>query len=246
MTYLFAPIAVDFNQNENSNIAGKIKLLGGNSGNLVWFESVRKTIKYDFMGQQLSDDMKTSNIVFPMANQINVRDSVLEFYALHTKNYDGRITMIGLGAQLTKELNTPKKLVAALPQKRKHALKELSSRTETIGVRGSITAECLDLMGITNYRVIGCPSFYMKCDTKAYSKKASADKLCVSWGSVDYVREQYVREFFRRSIPRGGEDILLLQAMDDFPRVLYEDAPLLERHIKSRYPDIWGGSTPMK
>lgn len=238
MTYLFAPMMVELSPNRNIGIVKKIRQLGGNTGNLIWFESIKRNIKYDFIGQRLSPDMGISNIVFPMANQINVQDKSLEFYSLQTKDYHGRVTMIGLGAQLTKELSTPKKLVAALPQEQKNALKELSSRTEIMGIRGSITAECLELMGIRNYRIIGCPSFYMKCDEGGDIFKASADKLCVSWGSVDYAKEQYVREFFRRNSSTGGGDILLLQAMDDFPRTLYEGANLLDRHIKSRYPDI--------
>lgn len=36
----------------------------------------------------------------------------------------------------------------------------MSERTNTIGVRGAFTAECLDLMGIHNYRIIGCPSMF--------------------------------------------------------------------------------------
>ncbi|MCM1441752.1 MAG: polysaccharide pyruvyl transferase family protein [Roseburia sp.] len=238
MVYLIAPIVWNAGQNWDRNIETKIHHLGGNTGNLVWFEAVRRKIRYDMIGQSPFSDMGIKNIIFPMANQINIQDKFLESWCLRIKDYHGRITMIGLGAQLTDELNTPKKLVAALPQEQKWALKELGSRTETIGIRGSITAECLELMGITNYRVIGCPSFYMKCDAKAFSKKVTADKLCVSWGSVDYAREQYVREFFRHNASNGGGDILLLQAMDDFPRTLYEGIPLLERHIKSRYPDI--------
>ena len=37
----------------------------------------------------------------------------------------------------------------------------MSERTNTIGVRGAFTAECLDLMGIHNYRIIGCPSMFV-------------------------------------------------------------------------------------
>lgn len=67
-------------------------------------------------------------------------------------------------------------------------------------------------------------------------KSATVDKLCVSWGSSDFHKEQFIRELFRCSAKEG--DILLLQALDDFPRTLFEDAKLMKRHIESRYPDI--------
>ena len=35
-----------------------------------------------------------------------------------------------------------------------------AERAVSLGVRGEFTAECLEVMGIKNYRIIGCPSFY--------------------------------------------------------------------------------------
>lgn len=238
MIYLFAPIVWNASQDENIDAVTRIQLVGGNTGNIVWFEAARRNMRHDYVDTHLPNDVRITNIIIPMANQLNVQDESLEFCSSQIKNYHGRVTMVGLGAQLTDELNTPRKLMAALPQERKNILKELSFRTETIGIRGSITAECLELMGITNYRIIGCPSFYLRCDTEKPDKRVAADKICVSWGSVNYAKEQYVREFFRRNSSTEKGDILLLQAMDDFPRTLYEGANLLERHIKSRYPDI--------
>lgn len=237
MVFLFAPIEVNPDLNEINDITTKIAYLGGNTGNIVWFEAVRKSIKHDFVGRRYSNNSRINNIVLPMANQINIWDQSLEWYLESIEGYHGRVTVIGLGVQLTDELNTPKKLVNALPQERKNALKELSYRTESFGIRGSITAESLDLMGIKNYTIIGCPSFYMKHSIEeGYNKKATSEKLCVNWGSNDYVKEQFVREFFRCNAEEG--DCLILQAMDDFPKTLNEGEHLLEKHIKSRYPDL--------
>lgn len=238
MTHIFSTIAVDINQNETADVSDKVWRAGGNTGNIVWFESVRRSIKYESVGVYPDSDAEITNIVIPMANQIHAADHSLESWITYLEAYKKcRVTMIGLGAQLTAELNTPKKLVAALSYEQKNSLKELASRAESIGIRGSITAECLDLMGVKNYRVIGCPSFYLSCmDDTRDDKAASADRLCVSWGSVDYVKEQHIREFFRHNAKEG--DVLLLQAMDDFPRTLYEGARLEERHIKRLYPDM--------
>lgn len=240
MIHIFPTVEVRSSEYENKELSDKVQLAGGNTGNIVWFESVRRSIKYDSMGLYPNRDTEEINIVIPMANQIHATDNSLESWIPHLRAFNSgryRVTMIGLGAQLTSELNTPKKLVGALPYIRKDALKELAERTESIGIRGSITAECLELMGIRNYRIIGCPSFYLNnVEERGDYKKATSDKLCVSWGSFDYHKEQYVREFFRRNAKDG--DILLLQAMDDFPKTLYEEAKLLRRHVKSRYPDI--------
>lgn len=240
MTHIFSTIAVNIDQNETMNVSDKVWRAGGNTGNIVWFESVRRSIKYESIGVYSESDVEITNIVIPMANQIHAADNSLESWIeyLETYNYKKcRVTMIGLGAQLTAELNTPKKLVAKLSYEQKNALKKLALRAESIGIRGSITAECLELMGIKNYRIIGCPSFYINDGgDRGNGRKATADKLCVSWGSVDYKREQFVREFFRHNAKDG--DALLLQAMDDFPRTLYEGARLEERHMKRCYPDM--------
>lgn len=240
MTHIFSTIAENINQCTDLSISDKIWYAGGNTGNIVWFESIRRSIIYGSIGVDPKPDAVITNIVLPMANQIHVADKSLESWAAHlrTGKYNGcRVTMIGLGAQLTPDLNTPKKLVAELSRAQKNALKELSSRTESIGIRGSITAECLEQMGIKNYRIIGCPSFYLDdVGSRGHDRKAAADRICVSWGSVDYRKEQFVREFFRFNVRQG--DILLLQAMDDFPRTLYEGAVLEKRHIGRCYPDM--------
>lgn len=75
--------------------------------------------------------------------------------------------MIGLGAQSSKIFSTPQKLVSlgVRPNKIKvEFFEKLSERTNTFGIRGEFTAECLDLMGIHNYRIIGCPSMFMNLD----------------------------------------------------------------------------------
>ena len=71
MTYIFSMIALNVNQKKTLKVADKIWHLGGNTGNIVWFESVRRSIKYDFMGGCPNLDSETINIVLPMANQIH-------------------------------------------------------------------------------------------------------------------------------------------------------------------------------
>ncbi len=238
MVYLYTPIELNINQMENVTITEKVRCTGHNTGNIVWFEAVRRGISYDLMGKKIPADCVVDNIVIPMANHVQPSDHTLEGLYHNLKPHIGkcRLTMIGLGAQLKGELNTPKKLVASLSPQFKHILKELSLHTESIGIRGSVTAECLELIGIRNYRIIGCPSFYTEFNIE-YNTKKSPDRFCVNWsGGQKSSKEQFVREFFRNNAMRG--DILLLQTMSDFPRTLYEGVHLEERHIRSCYPDI--------
>ena len=225
---------------EDATITEKIKCTGNNTGNIVWFEAVRRSIKHDLIGKKIPMDCGVKNIVIPMANHVQPSDRTLFGLYHNLEPHFGkcRLTMIGLGAQLKGELNTPKKLVASLSSQFKSILKELSLHTESIGIRGSVTAECLELIGIRNYRIIGCPSFYTELNTE-YNAKKSPDKFCVNWsggGEQKSSKEQFVREFFRNNAVQG--DMLLLQTMSDFPRTLYEGAHLEERHIRSYYPDI--------
>lgn len=76
------------------------------------------------------------------------------------KEIDNPITFCGLGAQSTKDLNIPQKLVDSLIPIQIKFFKTLSERAISLGVRGEFTADCLNLMGIKNVRIIGCPSFY--------------------------------------------------------------------------------------
>lgn len=106
---------------ETDCVKDKIIACGGNTGNLIWENAVANNIVYD--------EIKGSvhNYVIPMANCINAFDNALEKYTEcfeREKNY--RVTIFGIGAQLTEELTTPKKLLSALPRERVYALKELT------------------------------------------------------------------------------------------------------------------------
>ncbi len=106
----------------------------------------------------------------------------------------------------------------------------------SVGVRGEITAECMELMGIENYRIIGCPSFYSFGWNPPIFRNITSEKICFTWGSSNYKKEQWFRELMRNTEQKG--DALIMQSIEDFPLTLFEEAHLLPKHIKSRYPDI--------
>lgn len=235
MTILYYPL--DENIFESDTLENKIGKCGANTGNIVWAKAVKNNIIYDELWRN-DKGYRGDNVVIPMANDLNPYNCILEMYANRflNSNYTNRITILGLGTQLSEEFDTPKKLVNALPQERINALKSLSEHAKSLGIRGWITAECLDLLGIHNYRVIGCPSFYIYGDNPPqFEKTVSAERVCISWGG-DWKKEQYLKELFRKN--RNYGDALIMQSMEDLPKSLFEDEPILERHINKRYPDL--------
>lgn len=234
MNVLYYPLGEEILENESLEI--KLYKCGFNTGNIVWAKAVKNGIIYKELWTDKSKYIG-DNVIIPMANDLNPFNSLIEIYRDKILK-DGkaeRITIIGLGTQLSDELNTPQKLVKALPEERIRALFDFSTHTTYLGIRGWITAECLDLLGIHNYKVIGCPSFYVHREDLPQFIEASADRVCISWGG-NQEKEQYIKELFRINKKQG--DALVMQSMEDMPKVLFEDAPILERHIKRRYPDM--------
>lgn len=79
---------------------------------------------------------------------------------LPLENRDIQLLVLGLGvgntfATISEFVNELKK-----NEDKIRALKILSEHSLYIGVRGSISAEILDRIGIHNHKMIGCPSFY--------------------------------------------------------------------------------------
>ena len=62
------------------------------------------------------------------------------------------------------------------------ALKIMSEHSQYIAVRGNITGEYLDKIGIHNWKVIGCPSFYEPFRQYGESrlKNASLDRAVIN------------------------------------------------------------------
>lgn len=220
---------------------------GYNTGNIVWYESVKKSVSFqeevewtdEKKYQKLRNQYRDLVFAMPMANHINVWNDVLEHEAnwLTTRTQD-RVVIIGLGAQLTKELNTPKKLMAALPKERIEAIKKLADCSISIGIRGAITAECLDCIGVHNYRIIGCPSFYSNKDVvMSVLKKEITDIKKLSVNISAYGMKGIAA--FLNLVKNAGlfnESRYVLQNMLDFPKVIYEGLPITERHMRERFP----------
>lgn len=143
----------------------KLEYTGNNTGNILFVDSMKEQVNYSlelwFSKNNCYAGKENSVVgVLPMANLIGVHSNNAEAWCELIKDVPFPIVPVGMGAQSTKELNTPKKLVDALPDSRVNAIRTMAERVKSFGVRGEFTAECLELMGIKNYRIIGCPSAY--------------------------------------------------------------------------------------
>lgn len=166
-TYILSPMPLSV---AGTTLKDLFYLVGGNPGNLVFFDAVKQQVKYDgiydinsWNAESLSSD---GSIIVPSSNFIRhvKNDPFFQNFINFLNRTDNPITLCGLGAQGTKVFNTPKKLVSILNKDQLRFFKMLSERAVSLGIRGEFTAECLDLMGIHNYRIIGCPSLFKYMD----------------------------------------------------------------------------------
>lgn len=235
------------NPKESKDLSELMQSCGYNTGNMVWYEAVKKSIKFqeelewiDKAGYGKIRDKYCDVVwVLPMANHISIGNTVLEREAdsLITKTND-RVVIMGLGAQLTDTLNTPKKLMSALPIERINAIKCLAERSVSIGVRGAVTAECLDCIGVHNYRIIGCPSFYSnKAAVVSVCEKRLSSNERISLNISAYGNEGMAS--FLNLIKNAGlfnTSRYILQDMLDFPKTIFNNLPITERHMRERFP----------
>ena len=151
------------------NFDDKMKGVGGNTGNMVFANALihqLDVVKRDFHHiTKFKDEKNDVACVIPSANFIIRGGPGLERVCYDfVKQSNFSTTLAGLGAQSDPRCNTPKKLVAEISPEKIKFFKAAAEQTVSLGIRGAFTAECLELMGIKNYRIIGCPSFYQHLD----------------------------------------------------------------------------------
>lgn len=164
-TIVLSPVPLNL---ETSSLENKLTSVGGNPGNLVFMEALKYELDYEkeidinyhnlreFSNRDVSAVMPSSNFIRHVK-----KDSFFKNHLDFFKKTNFPVTLAGLGAQSSNIFNTPKKLVKyGLNSEQVKFFKTISERAVSIGVRGEFTAECLELLGIHNYRIIGCPSFF--------------------------------------------------------------------------------------
>ena len=174
-------IAPKKERNEINNDLEKLfRLCGANTGNVVFFDLLDKEIAFDetisIKNLIFNKEKEKVRYIFPAANWISMDSNVLKTIFLPLEDRDAECVVIGLGLQLADvETQSLKDFFGGMSEDTKKALKIMSEHSVSIGVRGSMTAECLEKLGIHNVDVIGCPSFY---SDGILEEKRKNKKLC--------------------------------------------------------------------
>lgn len=220
----------------NESLGSKIIKVGNNTGNLVYVETTKRELKFDKELWLESEFERNNDVIgiLPCANMIGIHDgSCTESWASMLEKNNISTVIIGLGAQTTAELNTPKKLVNALGKDKISAVRKLCSYSNSVGIRGNFTAECLDLMGIHNYRVIGCPSVYM-WKMYPYKELCRPEKKKVIF-NVAY-KGNGPGKIMECGMKNNG--IIIMQAMDEMPKTIFENATIDDELVRRKYNKV--------
>lgn len=187
---------------------------------------IQNIYEYDFSNQEVDLDKinnQCTHVFLILQDQIRIDESyglklpyrqIISFL----KQVNKPVVVAGLGANSFNGFDPEfhKKLDPELIW----FLKELSDKTEIIGLRGAFTQEVLHNIGIDNTQVIGCPSFFETGRTRVITKKAFRSNMkiaCSGYGipetfiqknhcSIYLQDKQYVEEPFIKQLcfSRGG------------------------------------------
>lgn len=171
-------------RDRGSSITKQLEEVGQNTGNILFVEAIKGQLSYQYelpIGFKDFNDLNISSAVVPSANFIFPK-----FVALHKsvqkllENTSFPITFAGLGAQSKDISDDPNAFLDTLPDITKEALYAMSKRCVSLGVRGAFTGRCLEALGISNYRVIGCPSIYGNLKGKSLLPQPKKDRVVVN------------------------------------------------------------------
>lgn len=236
MKTVFVNSILPFDQ--SAGIIPRLDACYTNTGNLVWHEKCKKEIDYDYEVElcNFSKGLEDCVLVVPVANIINPYESVFSKRLRCLLDVKAQIVLIGVGVQADRYLNTPKKILEAIPKSKIRLLRQIADKSISIGVRGGIAADCLEKMGIHNYKIIGCPSFYssMLQSKKIVMPSAKLQKVCINvtgGGKNDH----RILELVLKS---GLNSRLIMQGVRDMPEVRYENRNMTKGKLEKSLPNI--------
>lgn len=217
----------------------KMSDVGANTGNMLFAEGIKDNIvveKEGWLVKRSYEGVDKPACILPSANFIIYGgDGFIKAIKRFLDESDCPFTLAGLGAQSTQTLNTPKKLVDAINKDSIKCFQQIAERAVSLGIRGEFTAECLELMGIHNYRIIGCPSAYkfpVSIKEKEILKKPSLERcqITVTTGSV-----------YESKIVEWGYQlnaIWLMQMTTEGEEYILDNQPVTEVWMNRRLPGI--------
>ena len=212
----------------------KLRLLADNTGNLLYVNELKEQIDYDleaWLGEpRYKTDEFTSGIL-PTSNILRKYCTCAEEWAPLINSVNFPVTLAGMGSQSFADSKTPREVVESLPDERKKAFKQIAEQVCSLGIRGGFTAECLELMGIHNYRIIGCPSFYKFWDGKCQKwPTPSLEKITFNLTTA----RRYSHKILELGVAMDGEYIL--QSPAENPAVIFEkEEKVTEEFIRKKF-----------
>jgi hypothetical protein len=236
-TVLVNPI-ISAGKNLNSSLGEKVQYTGNNTGNILFVEGMKEQLNFSREVWVRPSDLKgldgNVSMVMPSSNFIiHGGDDFINLCVNFLEKTTFPFTMAGLGAQLTKELDTPKKLVDRLSLNKKKFFKMASERAVSLGIRGEFTAQCLEEMGIHNYRIIGCPSFYKYLDCKFPKLNDPTTKKVLMSVTTGSKMEGKILE-----LGMSANAKWIMQMMNELPEMAFEGKLEKDSVIQKRFPGI--------
>ena len=155
-----------------------LEYVGGNTGNIVFDSVLREQLQVDYE-TELDDRCLIEKLryieepvygIMPSSNFIH-HPCWLKKYNNSLKKMDMKFTLVGVGAQ-AKLTETPRDVVDRMDADEIEFFRLVGEKAYSIGVRGEFSAECLDLLGIKNVEIIGCPSFYRNQEDSIFKMKS--------------------------------------------------------------------------
>lgn len=217
----------------------QIRRCGQNTGNVCFVDAVSDQLdRADAVDvYKVASYGEKAVFVFPGSTWINKNNDMLKACFIPIENKDIQVAVIGLGIQGT-SYETASDIVSGLQKETITALKILSEHSASIGVRGELTAEVLEKLGIHNYKIIGCPSFYepyrkrqMKvCTDSDYSSQRVVFGMTPRAGNVN--------EHMAIELAYREENQLILQMMSDLPLTIFENLDIEQQRIDKAFSGL--------
>jgi hypothetical protein len=136
---------------------GLMNQTGHNIGNMAFWYAARllfdaelHLVGWHTKASQVPADVAA--LVIPAANFINATADLSRLAAL-VRELNRPVFLLGIGVQAESEEHPPEVKPSVV-----EFLQEVAQRTPTICVRGEFTAKVCESFGITNTRILGCPS----------------------------------------------------------------------------------------
>lgn len=209
----------------------KMKYLAENTGNWVYISSSKRQIKYDidtWIGDPCLDEGYEVGVM-PVSNILRSGyESTVKWADIIEKlNYP--VVLVGMGTQSYWGIRTPRQIVDALKPEVIRAFQRIADQCCSFGIRGEGTAECLDLMGIHNYRIIGCPSFYHYLDgVFPHRKQPTKDKVLFSL----MTGRKMAGKILEMGMHNKGQWVM--QSQEEGVQYLYSDEKVSDEFVKKK------------